>query len=93
MMDNTLSHNDPAYQAGYDDMMLLHEEAQRRGWRTPPERILVREILRLEHSAAAPRANVLPVLDHAIYPPAWYRGRADALRAILWHLHEDEART
>jgi hypothetical protein len=93
MTDDTFDRNDPAYQAGYDDMMLLHEEAQRRGWRVPPERFLVREIVRLEHSAAAaPRSNLLPVLSHSAYPAAWYRGRADAIRDILRRLHEEQSR-
>ncbi len=74
--------DDPAYQAGYFDMLRMHAEAQRRGWRVP-ERRIVREIFWLEHSAAAPRNDTLPLLDRPLYPPQWYRGRAAALREIL----------
>lgn len=74
--------NDPAYQAGYADMLRMHAEAQRRGWRVPLRRI-VREIFLLEHSAAGQRTDTLPVLGRRPLPPQWYRGRAAALREIL----------
>lgn len=82
---------DPTYRAGYDDMMRMHAEAQRRGWRVP-ERIIVREILRLERSATPPSGSrPLPMLESAPYPPAWYRGRAAALREILRLLRQPTA--
>ncbi len=83
--DTEAMRNHPAYQAGFESMQRMHAEAKRRGWRVPP-RIIVREIMRLEHSAMAPGGNTLPMLDRPVYPPEWYRGRAGALRAIL---HEE----
>ena len=74
--------NDPAYQAGYADMLRMHAEAQRRGWQVPLRRI-VREIFLLEHSAAGQRTDTLPMLGRRPMPPLWYRGRAAALREIL----------
>jgi hypothetical protein len=85
--NNTDETDDPAYQAGYRDMMRMHAEARRRGWRLP-ERRIVREIVWLEHSAAAPRTDALPLLERPLYPPEWYRGRAAALREILRAEHE-----
>jgi hypothetical protein len=79
-MDET--HNDPAYQAGYSTMMRMHAEALRRGWRVPARRI-AQEILWLEHSASAPVGKTLAMLERPLYSPAWYRGRAAALREIL----------
>lgn len=75
--------NDPDFRAGYEEMWALHRRAERRGWRVPL-RILAREMLRLEHSAAPPTGGrALPMLEEAPYPPNWYRGRAAALREIL----------
>jgi hypothetical protein len=76
---------DPAYQAGYADMMVLHAEARRRGWPAPPSRRLVTEIMWLERSAAVQQRhdNSLPVINAPLRAPAWYLGRADAIRGIL----------
>jgi hypothetical protein len=82
MTDEQDDVNDPAYQAGHTDMLRMHAEAQRRGWRVPLRRI-VREIFLLEHSAAGQRADTLPMLERRPMPPQWYRGRAAALREIL----------
>ncbi len=72
-----------AYRQGYTDMMQMHDQAQRRGW-SVPERLIVREILRLEHSALPPRTGTpVPTLGPRPYPADWYRGRAAALREIL----------
>lgn len=76
------ANHDPAYDAGYADMMRMHALALRRGWRVP-ERLMILEIMRLEHSASAPTGQQLPMLDQPLYPEGWYRGRADAIRAIL----------
>lgn len=73
---------DPAYLAGHADMMRLHAEARRRGWRVPARRMVL-EIQWLEHSAAAPVGQPLPMLNRPLMPPAWYKGRADAIREIL----------
>jgi hypothetical protein len=78
-----MTDQDAAFQAGYDDVMRMHAEAQRRGWRVP-ERIIAREIMRCEHSARASLAGQpLPVLGPRPFPPQWYRGRAAAMREIL----------
>jgi hypothetical protein len=87
MNDNDEERNHPAYRAGYTEMMRMHAEARRRGWRIPARRI-VQEIVWLEHSASAPVGQTLPMLDRPLYPPEWYRGRADALREILRKEHE-----
>ena len=80
--------DDAAYREGYEDMMRMHAEAQRRGWHVP-ERIIVREIMRLEHSATPPAGDrLVPMVEPKPYPPGWYRGRAAALRAILRDLHQ-----
>ena len=78
--------HDPDYQAGYAAMMRLHRYAMRHDWPIPPERRLVIELLWLERSAksaAQHGEHTLAMLDHAVQPSAWYRGRADALRNIL----------
>ena len=81
-MDETREHDDTAYQTGYHTMMQMHAEAQRHGWRVPARRI-AQEILWLEHSASAPAGKTVAMLERPLYPPAWYRGRAAALREIL----------
>jgi hypothetical protein len=86
-MDEQREQNDPAYQAGYQNMMRMHAEAQRRGWHVPARRI-AQEILWLEHSASAPAGKPLHMLERPLYPPPWYRGRAAALREILRHERE-----
>lgn len=80
--------DDPAYQAGFMDMMRMHALAQQRGWRVP-ERVIAREMMRLEHAAAGPTGGRdVPLLGQRMHPPAWYRGRADALRQILHEMRE-----
>ena len=89
---NEIDPDHPAYQAGYADMMRLHTEAQRRGWRVPARRMVL-EIQWLEHSASAPVGPALPMLDRPLFPPEWYKGRADAIREILRLEREAEARS
>jgi hypothetical protein len=83
---------DQHYQAGYRDMMWLHQEAIRRGWPMPPERRLVMEIMWLERSASMSRSQStsLPILNHPLYPSAWYRGRAEAIKMILRETHSKQ---
>jgi len=87
-MENTTQ--DADYAAGYAAMMAMHDEAVRRGWRTPPARRIVTEILWLERSATRQRtsSSALPVLEQPLYPEGWYRGRADALRELLRRAEE-----
>jgi hypothetical protein len=85
--------SDPDYQAGYAAMMRLRNYARRSGWPTPPERILVTELLWLERSAriaAHHDEHTLEMFDQAVKPAAWYRGRAAALRLILREAREGQ---
>ena len=79
--------NDPNFEAGYADMMRVHARAMRRGWRVP-ERIMVMELMRLEHSASPPEGQPLPMLEQPLFPEGWYRGRAAAIRDILRQQNE-----
>jgi hypothetical protein len=81
--DKTPIQESEDFRAGFDAMMRLHQEALRRGWQVP-DRMLVIEIVRLEHAARLPRpSRTLPVLARPLFAPDWYRGRAEALREIL----------
>jgi hypothetical protein len=70
------------YDLGYATIMHLVLAARRQGWQ-PTDRQLVREIMQRERAAEVRQRSSLPILDPQSRSAAWYRGQADALRALL----------